>query len=41
MLPKIDAAISFIKAGEGRRAIITSLEKAQDSIEGRAGTLIR
>ncbi len=41
MLPKVDAAISFIKAGEGRRAIITSLEKAQDSIEGRAGTLIR
>lgn len=40
MLPKIDAAISFIKAGKGRSAIITSLAKAEASIEGKAGTII-
>ncbi len=40
MLPKIEAALSFIKAGKGRSAIITSLEKAEESIEGSAGTTI-
>lgn len=41
MLPKIEASISFIKAGKGRSAIITTLEKAEDSIEGKAGTRIQ
>ncbi|MDD3251510.1 MAG: carbamate kinase [Lachnospiraceae bacterium] len=40
MLPKIEASISFIKAGNGRSAIITSMEKAEDSIDGKAGTTI-
>lgn len=40
MLPKIQAAVSFIKAGKGRSSIITSLPKALDSIDGKAGTLI-
>lgn len=40
MLPKIQAAVSFIQAGHGRRAIITSLDKAIDSIAGKAGTVI-
>lgn len=41
MLPKIEASISFIKAGNGRSAIITTMEKALDSIDGKAGTVIR
>lgn len=40
MLPKIEASISFIKAGKDRSAIITTLEKAEDSIKGNAGTTI-
>lgn len=40
MLPKIEASIDFLKAGKGRSAIITSLEKALDSIDGKAGTVI-
>ncbi|MGL5437134.1 MAG: carbamate kinase [Lachnospiraceae bacterium] len=40
MLPKIQAATAFIQAGSGRRAVITSLEKAVDSIHGKAGTVI-
>lgn len=40
MLPKVEASVSFIKAGKGRSAIITSLQKALDSIEGKAGTTI-
>lgn len=40
MLPKVEAALSFIKAGKGRSAIITSMEHAQDSISGHAGTTI-
>ncbi len=40
MLPKVEAAISFIKAGKGRSAIITSLDHALESIDGKAGTVI-
>lgn len=40
MLPKIESSIDFIKAGKGRSAIITSLDKALDSIDGKAGTTI-
>ncbi len=40
MLPKVEASMDFTKAKEGRRAIITSLEKAKDSIDGKAGTMI-
>lgn len=40
MLPKVAASVSFIKAGKGRSAIITSLEKAEDSVDGKAGTVI-
>lgn len=40
MLPKVEASLSFIKAGKGRSAIITSLAKAEDSVEGKAGTTI-
>lgn len=40
MLPKIQASIDFISAGKSRSAIITSLEKAKESLAGRAGTTI-
>jgi len=40
MLPKIKAALIFVEAKEGRKAIITSLEKAKEAINGVAGTVI-
>ncbi|WP_298841913.1 carbamate kinase [Clostridium sp.] len=40
MLPKIKAALIFVEAKKGRKAIITSLEKAKDAISGAAGTVI-
>ena len=40
MLPKIQAAVKFAKSRPGRRVIITSLGKAGEAMEGRAGTLI-
>lgn len=40
MLPKIEAALSFVKGKEGRRAIIASLEKASLAIKGESGTII-
>ena len=40
MLPKIEAAVSFAKSGEGRQALITSLEKAKEGIQGHTGTRI-
>lgn len=39
MRPKIEAAISFIKQG-GQEVIITSIAKALDAVQGRAGTRI-
>lgn len=40
MKPKIEAMISFVEKKEGRRALITSLERAKDGLEGRTGTHI-
>lgn len=40
MLPKVQAAVKFAKSGEGRKAIITSLFKAVDALEGKTGTCI-
>ncbi len=40
MLPKIEAAIKFVRSKNGRRAIITSLGKAKEGMEGKTGTLI-
>jgi carbamate kinase len=39
MEPKVRAAIRFIEAG-GEKAIITSLDKATDALDGKAGTTI-
>lgn len=40
MLPKIEAALEFVQTGDGRRAIITSLEKTLEALEGHVGTTI-
>lgn len=40
MLPKIEAAIMFVKSKPGRKAIITSLDKAADALAGKAGTTL-
>lgn len=40
MLPKVKAAMKFAKSKEGRRALITALEKAAEGIEGKTGTLV-
>ena len=41
MLPKIEAAINFAKIGKNKKAIIASLNKAEESIKGNNGTLIK
>ncbi|NCA67997.1 MAG: hypothetical protein EOM87_08040 [Clostridia bacterium] len=41
MLPKMQAAVKFAKSGSGRCAIITSLYKGIDALEGKTGTIIR
>ena len=40
MLPKVMAAIKFARRFPGKKAIITSLYKAVDALEGREGTVI-
>ena len=40
MLPKIRAALKFVESKPGRKALITSLEKAKEGLEGKTGTVI-
>ncbi len=40
MLPKIEAGVSFLKKGTGRRVVITSIDKALDGYLGKTGTII-
>jgi carbamate kinase len=40
MLPKVEAALSFVKSGAGRKAMITMLSKARDGLSGKTGTII-
>lgn len=40
MLPKVQAAVKFAKANPGKKAIITSLFKAVDALDGKTGTVI-
>jgi len=40
MLPKIEAALRFVESAPGRKAVITSLEKAHLAMSGDAGTVI-
>jgi carbamate kinase len=39
-LPKLEAAVNFVSAAPGRKAVITCLDKALDAMKGRTGTLI-
>lgn len=41
MLPKTQAALKFLAGGANRTAIITSLEKTAEAINGNAGTRIK
>lgn len=41
MLPKIEAGVSFIEKGEGRRAIITDIPHAKDGFREKTGTIIK
>ena len=40
MLPKVQAAMKFVRANPEKKAIITSLDKAIESLEGKTGTVI-
>jgi len=40
MLPKVKAAMKFVTAFPEKKAIITSLDKAIDGLEGKTGTVI-
>lgn len=40
MLPKVKAAVKFAESKPGRKALITSLEKAKEGIKGETGTVI-
>ena len=40
MLPKVQACVNFVRSGPNRRAIITSLDKALESLKGETGTLV-
>jgi carbamate kinase len=39
MRPKIESAIKFVESG-GEKTIITSIEKAKEALEGKAGTVV-
>lgn len=40
MLPKIEACMEFVKGNPGKKAIIGSLEKASEALNGESGTVI-
>lgn len=40
MLPKVEAAVSFVQSSNSKKALITLLEKAADGIAGKTGTVI-
>ncbi len=40
MLPKIEASLNFAASKKGRVAVIASLEKAKEALEGKSGTKI-
>ena len=41
MLPKIEACLEFVRNSDDKTAIISSLEKASDAINGNTGTVIK
>jgi carbamate kinase len=40
MKPKVEAAVNFVRGGEGRTALITELAHARDGVRGMTGTKI-
>ncbi len=40
MLPKIEAAVSYLEAVPAGRVLITSMGRVRDAVKGRAGTMI-
>ena len=40
MLPKVQACMKFVRAFPSKKAIITSLDKAIDALEGKTGTVV-
>lgn len=40
MLPKVQAAIDFVESGPGKKAMITSLSKANEALDHKSGTVI-
>lgn len=40
MLPKVEASVEFVEKGQGRRAVITSIDKAVEGYLGKTGTVI-
>ena len=40
MLPKIEAAISYLESNPAGKVIITSMDQVKDAIRGKAGTVI-
>jgi len=41
MLPKVEAGMKFVRAFPNKKAIITSLDKAVDALDGKTGTVIK
>jgi carbamate kinase len=41
MLPKVEAALGFVKSKPGRQALITMLSKAKEGIAGKTGTVVK
>ncbi len=40
MLPKVEAAVKFVKSGPNKKAVIASLYNAINALEGNSGTII-
>lgn len=40
MLPKVNAAVSFVNEASDRKAIITKIDRAMDALAGKTGTII-
>ena len=41
MLPKIEAGVSFVEKGEGRKAVITDMAHAKEGYKEKTGTIIK
>ncbi|MDD7305512.1 MAG: carbamate kinase [Peptoniphilaceae bacterium] len=41
MLPKVEACMEFVEKSENGEALITSLERAAEALEGKTGTVIK